>query len=221
MNLSEMLACETYDHLFRANAERWGCDWITWLHLKAQDMAESGLNPLAVSPAGAQGLAQIMPSTATWLTKLLGNQEGVGRAKTARLRVAFAPADAIELQALYMAWLAGLSSVRSPFKGFADIPWPARWDCALAGYNAGQGNIAKARKRARRAGADSTSWSAVRGFLYDITGPANAGQTIEYVKRCRRYYYLLAAHHGDHVVVHPGKDVARPGRGAERSGRGE
>ena len=50
---------------FRAPLERSAARWnVSAALLAAQIMAESNFNPLAVSPAGAQGIAQFMPATA-------------------------------------------------------------------------------------------------------------------------------------------------------------
>lgn len=49
-----------YDSLFQWYGELFGVDW---LRLKAQAMAESNLDPMARSTAGALGLCQFMPAT--------------------------------------------------------------------------------------------------------------------------------------------------------------
>ncbi len=50
---------------FRAPLERSASRWnVSAALLAAQIMAESNFNPMAVSPAGAQGIAQFMPATA-------------------------------------------------------------------------------------------------------------------------------------------------------------
>ena len=50
---------------FREPIERSAARWnVSAALLAAQLMAESGFNPYAVSPAGAQGIAQFMPGTA-------------------------------------------------------------------------------------------------------------------------------------------------------------
>ena len=50
---------------FRAAIERSAARWnVSGSVLAAQLMAESGFDPGAVSPAGAQGIAQFMPATA-------------------------------------------------------------------------------------------------------------------------------------------------------------
>ena len=85
--------------------------------LYAQLYVESSFRPDAVSPVGAQGLAQFMPGT--W------EQWGHGDP--------FNPEDAIAAQIRYMEFLYGR---------FGEIPHPLeRMKCALASYNAGRGNI--------------------------------------------------------------------------------
>lgn len=105
---------DQYDALFRKAAAACGLDWLL---LKAQAMAESNLDPKAVSPAGAQGIAQFMP--ATW-------QEW-GEKAGGFIGDPFDPADAIPAQARYLAWLLA--------KLDGDVP------SALAAYNWGIGNV--------------------------------------------------------------------------------
>lgn len=100
---------DKYDDLFREAAERNGLDWLL---LKAQAIEESGLDPEAVSPAGAKGIAQFMRNTwAEW---------GHGSVRD--------PEAAIDAQARYMAWL---------IKHFKHDGIPL----ALAAYNFGIGHV--------------------------------------------------------------------------------
>ena len=101
------------------------CPGITAALLAAQLQAESGWDPGAVSPAGAQGLAQFLPET--WLGDGVdGDGDGV--------RDPFNPADAIASQASFMCKL--LAAV-STDKNLTGDPI----DLALAGYNAGLGAV--------------------------------------------------------------------------------
>lgn len=102
-----------FDALFQAAAVEHGLDWLL---LKAQAMAESNLDPKAVSGVGAQGIAQFMP--ATW--QEWGAREGL-------IGDPFDPADAVPAQARYLSWLIGQCD--------GDVR------AALAAYNWGIGRI--------------------------------------------------------------------------------
>ena len=73
-----------FDHLFLTASQRYG---VRAELLKAICVAESGMNPKVVSPAGAQGLMQLMPATARALA----------------VDDSFDPAQAIDGGARYMA----------------------------------------------------------------------------------------------------------------------
>lgn len=100
--------------------EHWGrfCPEISPALLAAQLYQESGFNPRAVSPVGAQGIAQFMPGTwPSWST----DGDGDGR------RDPFDPDDAIPSAARYDCALA---------KSIASVPGD-RTNNMLAAYNAG------------------------------------------------------------------------------------
>jgi Transglycosylase SLT domain/D-alanyl-D-alanine carboxypeptidase/Putative Flp pilus-assembly TadE/G-like len=97
---------------FRAPLIRAAAKWnVSAALLAAQLMAESNFNPYAVSPAGAQGIAQFIPSTAA----------------AYGLRDPFDPDAAIDAQAHLMSDLLG------QFDGSPQL--------ALAAYNAGPGAV--------------------------------------------------------------------------------
>jgi len=101
------------------------CPGITAPLLAAQVDAESGWNPRAVSPVGAQGLAQFMPGT--WAGEGLdGDGDGI--------RDPFNPADAIASQAYFMCRLLAVVTADTTLTG-------DRLDLALAAYNAGLGAV--------------------------------------------------------------------------------
>lgn len=92
---------DRYDSLFQFYAHQYRLDWLL---LKAQAIAESALNPTAVSRVGARGLAQFMARTwEEW-------RDGVpGIAEAPPENLAYLqpenPEACINAQAAYMAWL--------------------------------------------------------------------------------------------------------------------
>lgn len=96
--------------------------------LAAQLKQESGFNPNARSPAGAQGIAQFMPGTwKTWAT----DADGDGAASP------LDPPDAITAQGRFMCSLLK----KAKRSGYPGEPI----ELALAGYNAGWGAVQKYR----------------------------------------------------------------------------
>ncbi|HWQ08502.1 MAG TPA: lytic transglycosylase domain-containing protein [Holophaga sp.] len=131
------MAFETYRALIAELADRQGYDAAV---LAAQIWQESRFNPVAVSPAGAGGIMQFMPGTWAW-----AQQQGWIPAGSRRED----PAMCIQAGIRYMKWLL------DRYKGAAD---PLA--LALAGYNAGQGNVDKAIQKAQR-----TDWEGLKAFL--------------------------------------------------------
>lgn len=141
-----------------------------WCWVKAQFIAESALDPDAVSPVGAEGIAQFMP--ATW--------EEVSR------KLEFAPgtmptnpdagivAGAYYMQTLMNFWL-------------AERTRECRLRNATAGYNAGNGNVL----RAQRASGGSPCWTDdIMDYMESVTGH-HAEETINYVIRIDKWYAML------------------------------
>jgi soluble lytic murein transglycosylase-like protein len=110
VNLKSFPMLDTFDGLIVGAAARHGVDPAL---VKAVVLAESGMNPNAVSRSGAQGLMQLMPPTAADL--------GVSDA--------FDPAQCIEGGTRYLAKMLEL------FRGDRRL--------ALAGYNAGPNRVKK------------------------------------------------------------------------------
>lgn len=99
-----------YDHYITASANRNGVDAGL---MKAMMHAESSFNPQARSHAGAQGLMQLMPATASRFS----------------VNNPWNPSENIEGAAKYIAWLS------KRFDG--------NLEHVVAGYNAGEGNVDK------------------------------------------------------------------------------
>ena len=150
-----------------AVAEYWtGQDW-RWF--KAQLYQESHMDPTAISPAGARGLAQFMPET--W--KDMCDRFEWGDASP------YDTALSIRAGAYYMASLARSWTSRRPKID--------QWDLARASYNAGFGNILKAQEAAGGA----LLYADIIAALPLVTGE-NSRETIEYVKRIHRWYTELS-----------------------------
>lgn len=158
---------DRYDAEIRAASARWlpGWDWRWW---KAQLYQESLLDPTAVSPVGARGLAQFMPGTWDEVSAAMG----LGAVSP---HVAEA---AIEAGAYYMA--------RLRRSWHSERPEDDRRELAQASYNAGLGNILKA----QRACGNARAWRVIATCLHQITG-RHAHETLTYVDRIRRWYQLL------------------------------
>lgn len=108
--------------LVRSAHMAWGLDAPVAV-LAAQVHQESGWRGDAVSPVGAQGLAQFMPATATWIA-------GIDPALAARQP--FNPAWALRALVTYDLWL----YQRTPTQY---APHDRMW-VALRGYNGGLGH---------------------------------------------------------------------------------
>lgn len=110
--------------------------------LDAQLKAESGYNPKVVSSSGAQGIAQIMPSTWQDLQK------------QGRVPAGTTPFDvgaALQGQRSYMEAMYEKEHVRNAPDSLTMVRR------ALASYNAGYGNVTKAVEKAKAAG-DESRW---------------------------------------------------------------
>ena len=105
----------------------WGLDAPIAV-LAAQVHQESGWNPRAVSPVGAQGMAQFMPATARWICGLPGADLPPGCDTTN-------PTWALRAMARYDRWL----WERLPDNGNACD----RWWATLRSYNGGLGHWQK------------------------------------------------------------------------------
>jgi soluble lytic murein transglycosylase-like protein len=136
-------------------------DWRLW---RAQIKAESAFKPNAVSPVGAQGLAQIMPAT----FKEIAEKSGIKGS-------AFDPEVNLMSGAFYMA------RMRNTFK--SPRPDFERHNLAMASYNAGAGNIIKAQRLA----GNPAEWQPVAEQLHLVTGK-HAKETRDYVTKIRAFH---------------------------------
>ena len=138
--------------------------------LIAQAVQESRFNPLAVSPAGAVGIAQFMPLTAKDIEKELKPKLSLFKDGFDREN----PIQSIWAQVYYMNKLFKVCD-----RGRTT---DERIKLAFACYNAGIRNILKAQKKS----GDKVFWSEIKPFLSLVTGD-NSKETIGYVDYIFKY----------------------------------
>lgn len=158
-----------YDILFRRYASKHS-PLVDWRLYKAQAMAESNLDPLAVSLVGAKGIMQAMnPTWGDWQRQLWGG----------RTIDVFDPEYNIEGGIYYMerlrhTWRRNRTEVD-------------RHKLALASYNAGTGHILKSQKLC----GDPRPYVDIMECLPQVTGPKNSAETQHYAPRIYRFYATL------------------------------
>lgn len=96
---------------------------------------ESSWRSDAESPAGARGLAQLMPSAEEHVEQILGTSIDP-----------YTPAHAIRAVAHYTAWLRGQIESEQP------------WSMVMSAYNGGIGHLRRDRELAAQDGADPGKW---------------------------------------------------------------
>ncbi len=159
-----------YQKLFMKNARSHGMDWHL---LAAIAYQESHWEPSAISPTGVQGMMMLTNDTASFM----GVEDRTSVPQSIR---------------------GGAAYYKMIVDNLASVPEPDRTWMALASYNMGPGYIDRARKRATKAGEDSTKWLVVSHHLRDMAQDARqqgrnipVGQALHYVQQVRRYYDAL------------------------------
>ncbi|MBD8223086.1 transglycosylase SLT domain-containing protein [Pantoea agglomerans] len=128
----------------------------------AQLHQESGWRPDAVSPVGAQGMAQFMPATADWISQLVPGLNS---------REPFNPAWAIRALVSYDRWLWQRVSAANNCERMA---------MALSGYNGGLGWVQRDKRLAVQNGLDGTRW-------FEHVATVNAGRSAASWRENRHY----------------------------------
>jgi membrane-bound lytic murein transglycosylase F len=161
---------------------------IDWRLMAAQCYQESCFDPNARSWAGACGLMQIVPSTASHL--------GISQSEV------FNPEKNIEASARYFKEL---------INKFGDIPnRMEKIYFVLACYNGGYNHIRDAMQLAKKHGRDSKRWGDVSEYVLNLTNPAyyndpvvrygymRGTETVDYVNKIRQRWaeYKGVAHGG-------------------------
>jgi membrane-bound lytic murein transglycosylase F len=161
-----------YDDLVRKYAEVYSFDWRL---IVAQMYQESRFDPQAISFKGAEGLMQMMPSTA----------EDIGA------RNLDIPANSIQAGVKY------LSMLRDQFEN--DLLLEDRTWFTLASYNAGFGRVKQARELASEMGLNPNRWFGnVEKAMLALAQPfekdgevirnCRCGETVVYVHEIRTLY---------------------------------
>lgn len=160
---------DRYDRDIRRAVQTYWPDYPRFASAKAQLFAESRLDPAAVSPVGARGVAQFMPGTWNEVAREL------------RLG-AVSPVHDIAIQA-YGYYMVKLRKVWR-----AERPADDRQQLAQASYNAGPGSLIQAQRLCDGA----PLYAQIVRCLPAITG-IHSRETITYVDRIGRYTAMLEA----------------------------
>ncbi|EFH3410628.1 transglycosylase SLT domain-containing protein [Escherichia coli] len=139
----------------------WGMD-APVADFAGQFQQESGWNPAARSPVGAQGMAQFMPSTADWISKQFPEL---------RSREPFNPSWAIRALMQYDQWLWQRVSGRDNCQRMA---------FTLSAYNGGLGWVNRDKKLATQRGLNAAVW-------FDAVATVNAGRSAANWRENRGY----------------------------------
>ncbi|WP_282339408.1 transglycosylase SLT domain-containing protein [Pseudomonas sp. PS02288] len=148
--------------LTRIAQAEWGLD-APVATFAAQIHQESAWRFDAKSSAGAQGLGQVMPTTATWLGEVF--PDALGNVQP------YNPTWSMQALVSYDRWLADRIQARTPCEQGAMV---------LSSYNGGLGWLNRDRKRASAKGADQLVW-------FGSVERYNAGRSAAAFKENRDY----------------------------------
>jgi len=165
-----------YDEYFRKYSKQYMYLGFDYLYLKAQAVAESNLNPNAISPVGAIGILQVMPGTYNDIVKR--NPSIKGSSKEAKWNIA---AGVYYMSSLWNSWKPKYS-------------WLDHHSFCTSSYNAGQGNIIKAQAKAKSMNLNTEVWISIKLSLPSITGHFSK-ETIGYVDRIQKIRSCLVSDH--------------------------
>lgn len=147
--------------VIRAARADWGlnapvADFAAQFHL------ESGWNPAAKSPVGAQGLAQFMPATAGWISQAMPHLKD---------NQPYNPAWAVRALVSYDRWLWQRIAVPDSCERMA---------MSLSAYNGGLGWVNRDRRLAAKNGLDDQRW-------FEHVATVNAGRSAANWRENRGY----------------------------------
>jgi membrane-bound lytic murein transglycosylase MltF len=140
---------DRYDATFRKYSKRYFGVGFDWRIFKAQAMAESEMNPNAVSWVGARGLMQLMPST---YKGIQSRSPGWGSIDDPEWNIA---AGVLHDRYLWRKW--ERDSIHTDRREFM-----------FASYNAGEGTIMNAQKACTAKSLDRRSWRSVETVAPEV-----------------------------------------------------
>lgn len=152
--------------LTRIAQAEWGLD-APVATFAAQVHQESRWKFNAKSPVGAQGLGQVMPSTAAWLAELF--PKALGKVEP------YNPAWSMQALVSYDRWLINRVQAHIPCDRAAMM---------LSAYNGGLGWVIRDRKLASAKGADPLTW-------FESVERYNAGRSAANFRENRNYPRLI------------------------------
>lgn len=159
-----LILVDAYDPLFREYSKRYFGPDFDWRIFKAQAIAESRLDPDAVSRAGAVGLMQLLPRTYRQIAE--ENPDIQGDIRDPRWNIA---AGIYYSRQLWELWDAGRA-------------FEQRLRFMLGSYNAGKENILKAQQVAIERKLNPYVWPSIERTLEAVIGPGHR-QTLYYVEK--------------------------------------
>ncbi len=160
-----------YDPWFKKYTKRYFGPTGDWRLFKAQGVAESELNPRAVSRVGARGLMQLMPATfgavaanRPWMTSIDSPEANIA-------------AGLLHDRDLWVLWTSRVDDVERPRFTFAS-------------YNAGEGTIFRAVGVAKASNLDATHWGNIAQVASKVRNWRHE-ETLGYVEKIEGTYSVL------------------------------
>ena len=162
LDLDELTKLDKVVKYMKRYGERYTWDWIA---VAAQAYQESGLDQRKVSPAGAVGIMQVLPSTAAQKPISIKNIKSV--------------------EANIHAGVKYLNFVRKRYFSDPEIAPEDRIDFSWAAYNAGPARIQGLRKKAAKRGYDPNKWF---NNVEHMASESIGRETVDYVANVNKYY---------------------------------
>jgi membrane-bound lytic murein transglycosylase F len=167
-------ATDRLDDSFRKYSKRFFGPGVDWRIFKAQGMAESGLNPDAVSRVGARGIMQLMPST--WqdvrsMSALIGEHINDPEWNIA--------AGILYDRTLWKSWSSALDDEH-------------RFQFTFGSYNAGMSYVQRAQKLAQERALDTRVWPSIALVAPEVPKWRHE-ETITYVERILKFLERMNA----------------------------